>query len=180
MFWFCLLIIIAFSDPLVRGQRGRGRNAISGRRCSPPFRNGPGSNGTTSRCYFFSDPKTPAKTWNEAQEGCTRIGSTLAPVETKAQQDFIVAGYDANTVIGLFIGGRSTPSCPKNFYWLLTYTEVGADGFTFWGRGEPNFDFEHCMQMDNTRGKYKKPWEWNNVNCGDSTAHTPYVCAYDL
>merc|ERR1711962_1370800 len=71
------------------------------------------------------------------ENGCQRLNSYLAPVETQAQQDFIVKVIDSTTSDRTFIGGTSINNTDLIFYWLLTSTAVD-DSFTFWGPGEPN------------------------------------------
>jgi len=145
------------------------------RECVPPFRPGPGSDGQpNSLCYYFSN--TLVNTWEDAQKGCQRMRSNLAPVNNSTQQDFIVKVLDSTTSNRTFIGGTSTSDL--KFYWLLTSTAVD-DGFSFWGPGEPNFEVEQCMEMDKNR--YPQPWMWNNVKCGTPyvTGLRSYVCAYD-
>jgi len=147
------------------------------RECVPPFRPGPGSNGQpNSLCYYF--PNTLVNRWEDAENGCQRLNSYLAPVETQAQQDFIVKVIDPTTSDRTFIGGTSINNTDLIFYWLLTSTAVD-DGFTFWGPYEPNFEGEQCMEMVKTG--YPQPWMWNNCDCGipNPRGLRSYVCAYD-
>jgi len=146
------------------------------RECVPPFRPGPGSDGDpNSYCYYFSN--TLVNTWEDAENRCRRMNSYLAPVQSQAQQEFIVQVIDPTTSDKIFIGGTSRNNTDLIFYWLLTSTPVYP--YTFWGPGEPNFEYEQCMEMVKIR--YPQPWMWNNVKCGTPKAPglRSYVCAYD-
>jgi len=146
------------------------------RMCVPPFRPGPGPNGQDSLCYYFSN--TLVNTWEDAENGCQRMNSYLAPVETQGQQEFIVKVIGSTTSDYTFIGGKSINNEDVKFFWVLTSTAVD-DGFTFWGPGEPNYKFEQCMEMVKLR--YPQLWMWNNVRCDKplSGGLRSYVCAYD-
>merc|ERR1711962_847152 len=143
----------------------------------PPFRPGPGTNGEpNSLCYYFSN--TLVNSWMDAENGCLRRRSHLAPVNNSTQQDFIVNVIDPTTSDKIFIGGTSMYNTDLKFYWLLTSTPLD-DGFTFWGPGEPNFKGEQCIEMIKTG--YVQPWMWNNCYCDNPypPGLRSYVCAYD-
>uniref|UniRef100_A0A8D2AJW4 C-type lectin domain-containing protein n=1 Tax=Sciurus vulgaris TaxID=55149 RepID=A0A8D2AJW4_SCIVU len=109
----------------------------------------------SSSCYFIS---TEAKSWNESQENCSRMGSHLVVINSKEEQDFITQNMD---IYAAYYVGLSDPEGQGHWQWVdqTPYNQSA----TFWHAGEPSYGGEHCVIL-NYREK-RTSWGWNDCIC---------------
>ncbi|KFQ28681.1 C-type lectin domain family 4 member D, partial [Mesitornis unicolor] len=97
------------------------------------------------KCYYLSDDKM---SWAESEQNCTGMGSHLAVINSKAEQEFLF-----NLAKGLFANAYETKyyiglTASKNGQWQWVDETPYEKAATFWKPGEPNLLFaEKCAAI---------------------------------
>ena len=104
------------------------------------------------------------RTWSAAKTHCVSLGSLLAAIHSRKENDFV------RTLISspAWLGGNDIVS---DGTWVWEDEEQWG-GFTSWRSGEPNGgDYEQCLVM-----RYDFSGEWNDAPCSNEK---DYVCKMD-
>ena len=114
------------------------------------------------RCYFWSNDWNDWKNWFDAEETCKRHGGHLASVTDQNIHDYMRNRAGVDRWIGGFLGSQE-----RNWLW----TDCSEWDFdSVWMEGEPNHDYEKCVEYSSWDGFTG----WNNDNC-DKT--NKFVCS---
>ncbi|XP_060556957.1 perlucin-like protein [Ruditapes philippinarum] len=120
-----------------------------------------------NKCYrFIKDPNT----WSDAKEKCRLISGDLVRIESKEENDFIVANIKGSTS-GFWIGLDDTQK-ENNWQWSSSEGTQSLGKFSNWAPGEPNNDRgdEDCGEIF---AKMSKIGKWNDAPC---STKLPYIC----
>ena len=99
--------------------------------------------------------------WSAAKTHCTSLGSLLATIHSREENDFVRTLIPNHAWLG-----RNDIVSDGTWVW-----EDGVEwgGFTSWLSGEPNGgDYEQCLLM-----RYDSTGNWNDQSCSDEMH---YVC----
>ena len=123
----------------------------------------------------------PTFNWTHARRICQMLGGDLAIIRSAAENAFIlrlVIKQSKVQIWGVWLG--SVRKADNKFYWIDG--TAMANGYTAWGRGEPNNAFldrslnENCGNMF---GKEDRPGKWNDLACslpaGKYLKYTPVI-----
>uniref|UniRef100_A0A8B9QXG8 C-type lectin domain-containing protein n=1 Tax=Anas platyrhynchos TaxID=8839 RepID=A0A8B9QXG8_ANAPL len=109
-------------------------------------------------CYYFSDDQMP---WDKSQQNCSRMGSQLVVINTKAEQ--VSAGLRE---------GQSSLETGVRGQWRWADQTPYNERAAFWRRGEPSDQpsDELCVVIHYQKDIFRN---WNNVPC---TIHSYWIC----
>ena len=109
-------------------------------------------------CYKVSSGKTQ---WTAAKSACEAMGSKLAMVTSKAEQQALASNISQRVWIGLY----RDPKDDSRWLWV----DGSRATYTNWNPGEPNDQGrnEDCTTMLPSNGK------WNDLACFNSLK---YLC----
>ena len=101
------------------------------------------------------------KTWSAAKTHCESLGSLLASIHSREENDFVRTLISRETWLG-------ANDIVSDGSWVWEDGEEWG-GFTSWPVGEPNGEeHEQCLWM-----RYDDIGNWNDASCN---AAKPYVC----
>ncbi|XP_032763240.1 natural killer cells antigen CD94-like [Rattus rattus] len=105
------------------------------------------------KCYYFSEEE---KTWDESEASCRLLGSHLAKIDSREEQNFIQSRLNYSYWVGLRKKGGQ-------FLWVHQEDEkISSD-----------LDFHMTTHLADAVCGYIKPKLLNNAQC---SRHFPYIC----
>ncbi|VTJ91438.1 Hypothetical predicted protein, partial [Marmota monax] len=104
----------------------------------------------SSSCYFIS---TDAKSWNKSEENCSRMKAHLLVINSKEEQDFIIANLQIDAVYDV---GLSDPECQRHWQWV--HGTPYNPSAIFWHLGRPSQSQELTFYQNTG-------WDLNDVVC---------------
>ena len=116
----------------------------------------------------------PTLNWTHARRICQMLGGDLAIIRSAAENAFIFKQVIKQSTVqnwGVWLG--SVRKADNKFYWIDG--TAMANGYTAWGRGEPNNVGEKCGNMF---GKGDRAGKWNDLLCSlapDNLKYTPVI-----
>ena len=116
----------------------------------------------------------PTLNWTHARRICQMLGGDLAIIRSAAENAFIFKLVIKQSTLhnwGVWLG--FVRKADNKFYWIDG--TAMANGYTAWGRGEPNSVQEKCGNMF---GKGGRAGKWNDIPCSvvpDNLKYTPVI-----